>query len=104
PRQESNLYLKFRKLLFYPLNYGANYLLYAFQTILLTSSSPETSILSPSEWRQSGGPARTCHPARAGLPERATWYGRALNYGANTNWAAKVTVLVIIFPFQLETS
>ena len=23
PRQESNLYLKFRKLLFYPLNYGA---------------------------------------------------------------------------------
>ena len=25
PRQESNLHLKFRKLLFYPLNYGAIY-------------------------------------------------------------------------------
>ncbi len=47
PRQESNLDLKFRKLLFYPLNYEGCFPIY--HTFIL-----KTSILSIEPYRQEG--------------------------------------------------
>ena len=46
PRAESNCYLKFRKLLFYPLNYEGNKNLF-YYNFLFTSNSSYPSIMSP---------------------------------------------------------
>jgi len=54
-RQAGNLYLEFRKLLFYPLNYGANFSNNSLGTLILSPPErPNENILFPVSFGRAG--------------------------------------------------
>ena len=63
PRAESNCYLKFRKFLFYPLNYEGPYLAMWGQAPLLVACKDSEFILAPK-----GRPSVSSPPASARSP------------------------------------